>query len=485
MTPDDMKSPTTPTGDARGPKPSGAHPHVRRVFLAATATVSAFVVVVAAIVMGGYFWANASISRIPDQPPSASGSTGPQDIAGKCDERACNYLLLGSDSRKGLTPEELIAFGTDAHIGGENRSDTIILVHTRPDRKEVVFLSFPRDLWVDIPGMGEGKINSAFEGGVNGGGAQRVARTVRSISGMQIHHVLYVNLLGFQRVVDALGGVDMCVPYPMKDELTLLDIPAGCQHFDGRTALAYVRTRHQPCDTVPDFARISRQQQFLRAVIAKVLQPGELLKLQDLIPQLLGNLVVDQGLNPAELVYLAGLLQNVGTENADFRALPTVPEGIYDSNGTYVSIVRAIQPEADELMRQDPRGQAARRPGPGAVADAAVARQHRGLGRGPRRERGRDERVRHPDRGRVQHLAGHRRPHPDPAADQGRDDPVSPRCRGRGQGRRHLLRQPDARPGAGRNAPEGPRRRGRRERQVPDPPAEHRRARGLPDLTRR
>ena len=352
MTPDDRKSPTTPTDDARGAKPSATHPHVRRVFLAATATVSAFVVVVAAIVMGGYFWANASISRIPDQSPSASGSTGPQDIAGKCDERACNYLLLGSDSRKGLTPEELIAFGTDAHIGGENRSDTIILVHTRPDRKEVVFLSFPRDLWVDIPGMGEGKINSAFEGGVNGGGAQRVARTVRSISGMQIHHVLYVNLLGFQRVVDALGGVDMCVPYPMKDELTLLDIPAGCQHFDGRTALAYVRTRHQPCDTVPDFARISRQQQFLRAVIAKVLQPGELLKLQDLIPELLGNLVVDQGLNPAELVYLAGLLQNVGTENADFRALPTVPEGIYDSNGTYVSIVRAIQPEADELMRR-------------------------------------------------------------------------------------------------------------------------------------
>ena len=69
---------------------------------------------------------------------------------------------------------------------------------------------------------------------------------MKQLSGMQIHHVLYVNLLGFQRVVDALGGVDMCVPYPMFDELTLLDIPAGCQHFDGRTALAYVRTRHQP-----------------------------------------------------------------------------------------------------------------------------------------------------------------------------------------------------------------------------------------------
>jgi LCP family protein required for cell wall assembly len=336
----------------RDPRGLRAHPHVRRVFLGATASLSAFVMVVAAIAMGTYFWARAEIPTIPELPPSTAGATGPVDIAGRCDERACNYLLLGSDSRKGLTEEELIAFGDDAHIGGENRSDTIILVHTRPDRREVVFVSFPRDLWVDIPGMGPGKINSAFEGGIEGDGAYRVSRTVKQITGMQIHHVLYVNLLGFQRVVDALGGVDMCVPYPMYDELTLLDIPAGCQHFDGRTALAYVRTRHQPCDTVPDFARISRQQQFLRAVIAKVLQPGELLRLQELVPELLGNLVVDEGLNPAELVYLAGLLQGVGTDNADFRALPTVPEGIYDANGTYVSVVTMVQPDADELLRR-------------------------------------------------------------------------------------------------------------------------------------
>jgi LCP family protein required for cell wall assembly len=310
--------------------PLRPHPHLRRVFLGVTATASAFVMVIAAVSMGTYFWARGQIHVIPPVQGPGQGSATTEDIAGKCAERACNYLLLGSDSRKGLSPEEIAAFGSNAHIGGENRSDTIMLVHTRPDRKEATFLSFPRDLWVDIPGMGMGKINSAFEGGIDGGGAQRVARTVKSISGMQIHHVMYVNLLGFQKVVDALGGVDMCVPYPMYDPLTLLDIQAGCQHFDGRTALAYVRTRHQPCDTVPDFARISRQQQFLRAVIAKLLQPGELLKLQNLVPELLGNLVVDQGLNPAELVYLAGLLHGVGTDNADFRALPTVPEGIYD-----------------------------------------------------------------------------------------------------------------------------------------------------------
>ena len=333
--------------------PSHPHPLVRRVFLGVTATASAFVMVVAAVAFGTYFWARGQIHTIPDiQGPTGQQASTAEDIAGKCAEKACNYLLLGSDSRKGLSPAEIAAFGSNAHIGGENRSDTIMLVHTRPDKKEATFLSFPRDLWVDIPGMGMGKINSAFEGGIDGGGAQRVARTVKSISGMQIHHVLYVNLLGFQKVVDALGGVDMCVPYPMYDPLTLLDIKAGCQHFDGKTALAYVRTRHQPCDTVPDFARISRQQQFLRAVIAKLLQPGELLKLQNIVPELLGNLVVDKGLNPAELVYLAGLLHGVGTENADFRALPTVPEGIYDSSGQYLSVVRMVQPQADELMRR-------------------------------------------------------------------------------------------------------------------------------------
>jgi LCP family protein required for cell wall assembly len=240
-----------------GSPTSHPHPHWRRSFLAATAGVSAFVMLVSAVAMGTYFWARSQIVTIPefDLPPvdATAGGASPQpEIAGICDDRACNYLLLGSDSREGLTPEEQIAFGTDADIGGENRSDTIILVHTEPDQREAVFLSFPRDLWVEIPGVGTGKINGAFAGGIEGGGAQLVARTVKSLTGLPIHHVLYVDLAGFQGLVDTLDGVDMCVPFPMQDELTGLDIPAGCQHFDGGTALAYVRTRHQPCDTVPD-----------------------------------------------------------------------------------------------------------------------------------------------------------------------------------------------------------------------------------------
>lgn len=329
-------------------------PGRRRLLIGVSATVSALVMFVASVGMGAYVWADRQRNTLV-APPDVTGATGspPEDIVGRCAERACNYLLLGSDSREGLTPEEQVAFGTDDDIGGENRSDTIILVHTRPDRREAIFLSFPRDLWVDVPGTGMGRINSAFAEGIEGGGAHLVARTVKNLTGMPIHHVMYVSLAGFQGLVEALGGVDMCVPYPMVDPLTGLDIAGGCQRFDGATALAYVRTRHQPCDeAAPDFARINRQQQFLRAVISELLQPGQLVNLPSLVPELLDNLVVNDELNPAELVYLAGQLRNVGTENADFRSVPSVPEGINDANGDYLSVVQAVQPDADELYRR-------------------------------------------------------------------------------------------------------------------------------------
>jgi LCP family protein required for cell wall assembly len=369
-------------------RPTRRRLHVRRILLATAATVSTVVMVASVFGMGAYVWAQRQIRTFPDiisgDDPSAPSEV---DIAGRCAERACNYLLLGSDSRAGLTEEELVAFGDDEHIGGEFRSDTIILVHTDPDRKEAVFLSFPRDLWVDIPGVGTNRINAAFEGGIRGGGPQLVARVVKQLTGMQIHHVLYVDLAGFKGLVDALGGVDMCVPYPMEDELTLLDIPAGCQHFDGFTALAYVRTRHQPCDTVPDFARISRQQQFLRAVISELLQPGQLLRLPSLVPELLDHVVVDQGLrDPAELVYLAGKLQGVSTDAAQFRAVPSTPAGEY-VDGRYLSVVRMIDGEAQELFRRIREGRplgdlglqlASTPPSPANVAVAVYAREPTG-----------------------------------------------------------------------------------------------------------
>lgn len=345
--------------NAPSPQPGG-HPRLRRSLIAAMASVSALIMLIGAGSFGAYFWTRSQIRTIPDfTDPSvtANGSPTPAPYTGKCAEKSCNYLLLGSDSRAGLSKSEQEHFGTNADIGGSNRSDTIMLIHTVPDDQTAVFLSFPRDLWTNIPGVGEGKINSAFEGGIEHNGAQKVAATVHELTGMPVDHIMYVDLAGFQGLVDALGGVEMCVPFPMQDVLTGLDISAGCQHFDGVTALAYVRTRHQPCDAIPDFARISRQQQFLRAVIAKLLEPSELLRLPTLVPALLDNLVVDQGLrNPAELAYLVGRLKAVGTDAADFRAVPTIPDGIY-VNGTFLSIVRAIQPSADQLFAKIRNGQ--------------------------------------------------------------------------------------------------------------------------------
>jgi len=329
------------------------HRHVRRTFLAVTASLSLLVMLVSGAAMGAYFWTRGLTQTIPDLPASSSGQTAPStpDFTGKCGKTSCNYLLLGSDSRAGLTPEQQVQFGTNRDIGGSDRSDTIIVVHTQPDQQKATFLSFPRDLWVNIPGVGYNKINAAFEGGINGAGAQMVARTIRALSGIQIDHILYVDLAGFEGVVNALGGVQMCVPYPMQDPKTALDIPAGCQHFDGRTALAYVRERHFICDRIPDFARIARQQQFLRAVIAKLLSPGELLHLPSLVPALLDNLRVDPGLNPAELAYLAGQLNGVSTGSADFRSVPSVSAHSDYLNGYLLWTVHLVQPQANELFQ--------------------------------------------------------------------------------------------------------------------------------------
>lgn len=319
-----------------------AAPRARRWAVVGTAVLAAVIGVVASV--GTALYVIADRSRVVID---AGGGGDAFDITGTCAEHACTYLLLGSDSREGLSEEELERFGDDAAIGGDNRSDTIILVHVRPLERTATFLSFPRDLWVDIPGRGSDKINAAFEGGIDGGGAQRVARTVTALTGLPVDHVLYVDLAGFQAVVDAIGGVDLCLPEPMVDPLTALDVPAGCQTLDGTTALAYVRTRSQACDRIPDFARIARQQQFLRAVLTEVLAPSRVLQLPSLVESVLGNLVTDAGLNPAELVYLAGQLEGVGSRNADFRVVPTYPAWEGD-----LSVVKTIEPDASRLFQR-------------------------------------------------------------------------------------------------------------------------------------
>jgi LCP family protein required for cell wall assembly len=292
------------------------------VIVGVTASLSLVMGAASAYAFVAYLQAQGSVRIIPP-PPSSSGGAPTPDF-GPCVDNVCNYLILGSDSRAGLSAGEQDQFGTNQDIGGSNRSDVIMLVHTDPNLQKAIVLSFPRDLWVNIPGRGFDKINAAFSGGLEGGGAQLVAKTVEDLSGLKINHVLYVDLAGFQGIVQALGGVQMCIPTDMTDPLTGLDVKAGCQTLDGYQALAYVRTRHQPCDIVPDFARISRQQQFLRAVLNRLLTPSEIVKAPALIPRVARNLVTTKGFDLADVIYLVKQLEGISTGAVEFRAVPGV-----------------------------------------------------------------------------------------------------------------------------------------------------------------
>lgn len=292
--------------------------------------------------------------------PSAHPSSAPS--VGPCANDVCNYLLLGSDSRAGLSPSQQHAFGNNGQAGAGYNSDVIMLVHTDPKLQKAIIVSFPRDLWVDIPGHGEGKINSSFGlgGGISGNGPQLVAATVHSLTGLTINHYLYVDLKGFEGVVKTLNGVDMCIAaenvdtpgyvetenadgsigqvyYPERghivDPRTGLDVMPGCQRLDATQALAYVRTRHLRCDSAaPDFYRIGRQQQFFRAVLNRLLQPQELIQAPNLIGPILQSMRRDDKLDPADLAYLVGQLRGVSTGAVEFRSVPatgfTTPDGL-------------------------------------------------------------------------------------------------------------------------------------------------------------
>jgi LCP family protein required for cell wall assembly len=312
----------------------------------------------AIIVAGSSVYAIATYVRVSnvgqqadDYFDSDRSKDDPTASLGECAEGVCNYLLLGSDSREGLSREQEVAFGTDKESGGGKQADTIMLVHTDPELQKAIILSFPRDLWVNIPDHGEGKINSAFDGGIKGGGAGLMARTIEQLTGLTIDHFLYVDLAGFQGVVETMGGVDMCIPADnaidgrIVDELTGLDIAPGCQTLPPDQALAWVRTRHLPCDAnAPDFFRIARQQQFMRALVNRLVEPDQLAKLPGRVQPVLASMSRDKGLNPADLAYLVGQLRGISTGAAEFRAVPAYGDWV----GTQ-SVVR-MDPSAKEIF---------------------------------------------------------------------------------------------------------------------------------------
>lgn len=179
------------------------------------------------------------------------------------------FLVVGSDSREGLSAEERRTLGTGKVAG--RRTDTIMLLQVPAFGGPTVLVSIPRDSYVAIPGHGNNKINAAYAFG----GPRLLVRTVERAMGVHIDNYVETGLGGFANVVDAVGGVDICVRRAMKDPKAHINLRRGCQEFDGPTALGYARARYS--DPRGDLGRVERQREVLAAISSKTLSPSVLL----------------------------------------------------------------------------------------------------------------------------------------------------------------------------------------------------------------
>jgi LCP family protein required for cell wall assembly len=278
-------------------------------------------------------------SPVIELPIIGEAATRPEDVPDWSQKERVNFLLLGIDQRP-----------TDE---GPWRSDTMIIVTVDPKSMTAGMLSIPRDLYVEIPGYGDRRINmSHFLGDAYdypGGGPALAIRTVEHNFGIPIHYYVRINFQGFREVVNYLGGIKIDVEEEIWDYrypdgqygYMTVHIPAGEQVMNGRTALQYARTRHAGSD----FDRLRRQQQVLIAIRNKALR-------LDLIPKLpmlartMGH-TVTTNLQLNEVITLAQIAAQIGAEDIRFAAIDeimTVP--IVLENGAEV-----LFPEREKIRR--------------------------------------------------------------------------------------------------------------------------------------
>jgi LCP family protein required for cell wall assembly len=320
---------TSGAGQAATPRrPSRRARLVARVARGLVFTVAAaMAVTVLAVAATGYTvlqWSAKNIARVnafaglTDRPvPSADGST--------------TFLLVGSDAREGMSTADMkrLHLGTVATAAGR-RADTMLMLHVSPQHGTVTAVSLPRDSYVTIPAhksasdgsevrQSRNKLNSAYAWG----GAPLTVATVERTTGVRIDHYLEIDFLGFVRLVDAVGGVDVCAPHRLRDHKAGLRLPKGVTHVDGETGLAYVRARH--LDARADLGRIDRQQRFLGAMAARVTSRDVLLDPRTLVRFLnaaLDAVRADPGLTEKELVALGTELRHASGKDVRFRTVP-------------------------------------------------------------------------------------------------------------------------------------------------------------------
>ncbi len=245
-----------------------------------------------------------------------------------------NYLLIGSDTRAFVDNSvEREAFGDKKDNGGQ-RSDTMMVLHVEPGRQSTLAVSFPRDLWVQIPGVGGSKINAAFNDGPD-----KVIQTLKQNFGIEINHYLEVDFKTFRGIVNSIGTVPVYFPYAARDQKTGLYVTLpGCVKLDGASALSYVRSRGLEyysiprkkwvsADAVPDIDRIARQQEFMRKLAGLAVQKSlnDPLTANDIADRVLENLKIDDGLTKGDIFELIDAFRTINPNDQSALEFQTLP----------------------------------------------------------------------------------------------------------------------------------------------------------------
>ncbi len=272
-------------------------------------------------VASAYGYINVQLGRIKTDGIAALSKTS----AGK----PFTMLVVGSDTRS-LTDGK--AYGGNLAAGGQ-RSDTIMLARVVPASRQITLMSIPRDLYVPIQGIGQGRINSAFNSG-----PELLVQTIQNDLGIPINHYVEMNFDSFRQVTDAIGGVHVWFPTAARDAFSNLVVrQAGCVDLNGDQALSFVRSReyqfYQNGEFHPeassDLARIQRQQFFVRRMVDKAQgQFTNPLALNNIVSGVTKNLTVDSGFSTSLIVSLAKIFRGISSSSIPTSTLPVKPEVI-------------------------------------------------------------------------------------------------------------------------------------------------------------
>lgn len=269
-----------------------------------------------------------------------------------------NFLLVGVDSSEGLDPDDPVRSGRNLAAEAEGRflSDTILLLRLDPATGDAAVLSIPRDLYVDVPGSSQWKINSTLLIG----GMDTLIETIDANLAIPVNHFVMVDFAGFARLIELVGGVPVYFPHPTRDLGSFLSVPeAGCWILDGRHSLGYVRARalEEQIDgewvplsgPAPDLARIERQQEFMVLALERALVLGgnEISRIREFVDAGTQSVQLDERLTPGDLLDLASAFADYDTEALRVATLPVQP--LFAEDGRYLGEELRVA-EAVELL---------------------------------------------------------------------------------------------------------------------------------------